>query len=45
MKHEKRAVILGELASKSKRTGKVVETAFAFVLTIAGHIPVQQRQP
>ena len=32
----KRAVILGDLASRSKRTGKVVETAFAFVLTIAG---------
>jgi ketosteroid isomerase-like protein len=34
--NDKRAVILGELASRSKRTGKVVETAFAFVLTIAG---------
>lgn len=34
--NDKRAVILGELASRSKRTGKVMETAFAFVLTIAG---------
>lgn len=34
--NERRAVILGELASRSKHTGKVVETAFAFVLTIAG---------
>ena len=34
--NDKRAVILGELASRSTRTGKVVETAFAFVLTSAG---------
>ncbi|CAN7325299.1 nuclear transport factor 2 family protein [Pseudoduganella sp. LjRoot289] len=34
--NDKRAVILGELASRSKRTGKVVETAFAFVLAVAG---------
>ena len=30
-----RAVILGSLASKLKRTGKVIKTDFAIVLTIA----------
>ncbi|WAH56923.1 nuclear transport factor 2 family protein [Pseudomonas silvicola] len=31
-----RAVAMGELASRVKRTGKLVETAFAFDLTIEG---------
>lgn len=31
-----RAVIVGELASRIKATDKVVETAFAIVLTISG---------
>jgi uncharacterized protein len=31
---ESRAVILGSLASKLKRTGKIVETEFAIVLTV-----------
>lgn len=31
-----RAVIVGELASRVKATDKVVETAFAIILTIAG---------
>ena len=31
---EKRAVILGSLASKLKRNGKIVETDFAIILTI-----------
>ncbi|MBK8208654.1 MAG: nuclear transport factor 2 family protein [Rhodospirillales bacterium] len=31
-----RAVIVGELASRMKATDKVVETAFAIVLTISG---------
>jgi ketosteroid isomerase-like protein len=33
---DNRAVILGSLASKLKRTGKTVETDFAIVLTVAG---------
>jgi len=33
---EGRAVILGDLASRVKRTGKVIETEFAIVLTIQG---------
>jgi len=32
---EDRAVILGSLASKLKRTGKIIQTDFAIVLTIA----------
>lgn len=32
---DKRAVILGSLASKLKRTGKVVATDFAIVLTVS----------
>src|SRR6266404_2978555 len=32
---DKRAVILGSLASKLKRTGKIVTTDFAIVLTVA----------
>jgi uncharacterized protein len=32
---EGRAVILGSLASKVKRTGKMIETDFAIVLTVA----------
>jgi uncharacterized protein len=32
---EGRAVILGSLASKVKRTGKIIETDFAIVLTVA----------
>jgi ketosteroid isomerase-like protein len=32
---EKRAVILGSLASKLKRTGKIVTTDFAIILTIS----------
>src|SRR4029450_6311161 len=32
---EGRAVILGSLASKVKRTGKIIETNFAIVLTVA----------
>ena len=32
---ENRAVILGSLASKLKRNGKVVRTDFAIVLTVA----------
>ena len=32
---DKRAVILGSLASKLKRTGKVVTTDFAIVLTVS----------
>ncbi len=32
--NDKRAVILGELASRVRSTGKVVETAFALVLTV-----------
>ena len=32
---EERAVILGSLASKVKHTGKIIETDFAFVLTVA----------
>ena len=32
---DKRAVILGSLASKLKRTGKVVATDFAIILTIS----------
>ena len=31
-----RAVIVGELASRIKTTGKVVETAFAIVITVSG---------
>jgi ketosteroid isomerase-like protein len=31
---DRRAVILGELASRVRRTGKTIETAFAVVLTI-----------
>jgi uncharacterized protein len=34
--NEHRAVILGELASRSKSTGKTVESAFALVLSVAG---------
>ncbi|MBV8614124.1 MAG: nuclear transport factor 2 family protein [Acetobacteraceae bacterium] len=30
-----RAVILGRLASRVRRTGKVIETAFAIILTIS----------
>jgi len=33
---DSRAVILGELASRSTLTGKTLETAFAFVLAISG---------
>jgi ketosteroid isomerase-like protein len=33
--NEQRAVILGELASRSRQTGKTVETPFAMVLTVA----------
>jgi uncharacterized protein len=33
---EDRAVIVGELASRIKSTGKTVETPFAIVLTISG---------
>ena len=33
--NDKRAVILGSLASKLKRTGKVVTTDFAIILTIS----------
>jgi ketosteroid isomerase-like protein len=32
---ENRAVILGSLASKLKRTGKIVETYFTIILTVA----------
>src|SRR6266513_3125936 len=31
---DNRAVILGSLASKLKRTGKIVKTAFAIILTV-----------
>jgi ketosteroid isomerase-like protein len=31
-----RAVIIGELASKIKATGKIVESAFALILTVSG---------
>ena len=31
-----KAVILGELASRVKGTGKIIETAFAVVLTVSG---------
>ena len=31
-----KAVILGELASRVKATGKLIETAFAVVLTVSG---------
>jgi hypothetical protein len=34
--NESRAVIVGELASRVKSTGKTIETAFALVLTISG---------
>ena len=34
---ESTAVILGDLASRSVRTGKTVETAFAIVLTVSGN--------
>jgi ketosteroid isomerase-like protein len=34
--NDSRAVIVGELASRVKSTGKTVETAFAFVLTVSG---------
>ena len=33
---EERAIIFGELASRIKGTGKVIETAYAIVLTISG---------
>jgi ketosteroid isomerase-like protein len=33
--NDDRAVILGSLASKLKRTGKIVKTDFAIVLTVA----------
>ncbi|WP_026355084.1 nuclear transport factor 2 family protein [Massilia niastensis] len=33
--NERRAVILGELASRSRQTGKTVESPFAIVLTVA----------
>ena len=33
--NDDRAVILGSLASKLKRTGKIVQTDFAIVLTVA----------
>jgi hypothetical protein len=33
---DKRAVVLGELATRIKATDKVVETAFAIVLTVSG---------
>ncbi len=36
MASDARAVILGELATRIKTTGKTVETAFAIVLTISG---------
>ena len=32
---EKRAVILGSLATRVKRTGKIIKTDFAIVLTVA----------
>jgi ketosteroid isomerase-like protein len=32
---ENRAVILGSLASRLKRTGRIIETSFAIVLTVA----------
>jgi ketosteroid isomerase-like protein len=32
---EKRAVILGSLATRLKRTGKIIKTDFAIVLTVA----------
>ena len=32
--NDRRAVILGELAAKARTTGKTVETAFAYVLTV-----------
>ncbi|MES2149318.1 MAG: nuclear transport factor 2 family protein [Pseudomonadota bacterium] len=41
--NDSRAVILGELASRSKRTGRTMETAFAFVLTVAGNEITQFR--
>ena len=34
---DKRAVILGSLASKLKRTGKVVTTDFAIILTVSNN--------
>jgi ketosteroid isomerase-like protein len=34
---DKRAVILGSLASKLKRTGKVITTDFAIILTISNN--------
>jgi len=34
--NERRAVILGSLASEVKRTGKVVKTDFAIILTVNG---------
>jgi ketosteroid isomerase-like protein len=34
--NDERAVILGSLASRSKRTGNIVDTAFAIILTIVG---------
>jgi ketosteroid isomerase-like protein len=33
---DSRAVILGELASRAKGTGKTIETAFAIILTVSG---------
>ena len=33
---EARAIIVGELASRIRKTDKVVETAFAIILTISG---------
>jgi ketosteroid isomerase-like protein len=34
--NDERAVILGSLASRSKHTGNIVDTAFAIILTIVG---------
>jgi ketosteroid isomerase-like protein len=34
--NDERAVILGGLSSRSKRTGKILDTAFAIILTIVG---------
>ncbi|WP_219723774.1 nuclear transport factor 2 family protein [Burkholderia sp. WAC0059] len=34
--NERRAVVVGELASKVKSTGKVIETSFVLVLDISG---------
>jgi uncharacterized protein len=38
---DQRAVILGSLASKLKRTGRILETDFAIVLTVANGLIVR----